>query len=32
MHASICFCEYQPIDFAVEMSAAEEDTGMLELF
>lgn len=32
LHASICFCEYQPIDFAVEMSAAEEDTGMLELF
>lgn len=32
MHASLCLCEYAPIDFSVDMSSAEEETGELELF
>lgn len=32
LHATLCLCEYAPIDFAVDMSAEEEETGALELF
>ncbi len=32
LHATICLCEYAPIDFAVDMATAEEETGALELF
>ena len=32
MHASLCLCEYAPIDFSVDMSSTEEETGALELF
>jgi len=32
LHASICLCEYAPIDFLVDMRAVEEETGVLEMF
>ncbi|MGH8810074.1 MAG: hypothetical protein ACREX0_19530 [Noviherbaspirillum sp.] len=32
MAATICMCEYAPIDFAYDGNAAEETTGELELF
>lgn len=32
MHVSLCLCEYAPIDFTVDMAAAEEETGELEFF
>lgn len=32
MHGTLCMCSYAPIDFRVDMSIAEEETGALELF
>jgi hypothetical protein len=32
LHATLCLCEYVPIDFTVDMSAEEEETGALEMF
>lgn len=32
MHATLCMCSYAPIDFRVDMSIAEEETGALEMF
>jgi len=32
MHVSLCLCEYAPIDFAVDMTIAREETGELEMF
>lgn len=32
LHASLCFCAYVPLDFEAAAAAAEEATGMLELF
>lgn len=32
MHVTLCLCENAPIDFVVDTSAAEEETGALELF
>jgi hypothetical protein len=31
-HATLCLCAYGPLDFRVDMSAPEEETGALELF
>ena len=32
MHATLCLCAYAPMDFRVDMSAPEEETGGLEMF
>ena len=32
IHATVCMCNYAPIDFVVDKSAAEEETGALEMF
>jgi hypothetical protein len=32
LHATLCVCEYALLDFAVDMTAAQEETGGLELF
>ncbi|MEN9480730.1 MAG: hypothetical protein RLZZ298_2125 [Pseudomonadota bacterium] len=32
LHATLCLCAYAPIDFRVDMSAVEEETGTIELF
>lgn len=32
MHVTLCLCENAPIDFTVDTSSAEEETGALELF
>lgn len=32
MHMSLCVCDYADIDFAVDMTQAEESTGELEMF
>ncbi|MDE2401401.1 MAG: hypothetical protein KGL90_07020 [Burkholderiales bacterium] len=32
MHASLCVCDFADIDFAVDMTQAEESNGELELF
>ena len=32
LHATLCVCEYAPLDFAVDTTAAQEETGGLELF
>ena len=32
MHVTLCLCENAPIDFVVDTSSSEEETGALELF
>lgn len=32
LHATLCLCAYAPIDFRVDTSAADEETGAIELF
>lgn len=32
LHASICLSGYAPLDFAVDLCVAEEETGVLEMF
>jgi len=31
-HVSLCLCAYAPIDFTVDMSVTQDETGELELF
>jgi hypothetical protein len=32
LHATVCVCNYAPMDFVVDKSAEEEETGALEMF
>jgi len=32
LQATLCFCEYAPVDFALDAPAEEQETGALELF
>ena len=32
LHATLCFCAYAPIDFRVDTSVVEEETGLIEMF
>jgi len=32
LHATLCLCAYKPLDFRIDTSCQDEETGELELF